>query len=120
MFFSSHELSTSTSETPNIVQGLETKRHGYKTLTCIFYPNCASTCTLLPKKKKRYIYTLPFTLLFLFKKNVTRSKLVLPNVLSIEGLKNRRNGQLFIEYIMVMYNTYLDKKTKVDALCVQT
>jgi hypothetical protein len=56
MFFSSQELSTSTSETPNIVQGPETKRYGYKTLTCILYPNCASTCTLMKKKKKKNIY----------------------------------------------------------------
>jgi hypothetical protein len=110
MFFSSQELSTSTSETPNIVQGPETKRYGYKTLTCILYPNCASTCTLM--KKKKYIYRLPFTLLFLFKKNVTRSKLIPPNILSIEGLNNRRTGQLFIGDIMVVYSTYLDKENK--------
>ena len=41
MLFSSQEVSTSTSEMPNIVQGPETKRYGYKTLIYIPYPICA-------------------------------------------------------------------------------
>jgi hypothetical protein len=114
MLFSSQEVSTSTSETPNIVQGLETKRYGYKTITYILYPNCASTCTLMQKKKK--IYRLPFTLLFLFKKNVTKSKLIPPNILSIEVLNSHRTGQLLIGDIMVVYSTYLDKANKIRCI----
>ena len=33
-------------------------------------------------------------------------------VLSIEGLNNRQTGQLFVEDIMVVYTTYLDKANK--------
>jgi hypothetical protein len=37
---------------------------------------------------------------------------VTSKVLSIEGLNNHQTGQLFIEDIMVVYTTYLDKENK--------
>jgi hypothetical protein len=108
MLFSSQEVSTSASETPNIVQDPQTKRYGYKTMTCILHPNCASTCTFMPKKNDTNCHSH----YFFCSKNVTRSKLITPNILSIEGLNNLRTGQVFIGDIMVMYNTYLDKENK--------
>jgi hypothetical protein len=49
-------------------------------------------------------------------KNVTRSKLITPKILSIEGLNNRRTGKVFIEDIMVVYITYLDKENKTRSI----
>jgi hypothetical protein len=43
----------------------------------------------------------------------TRSRVVTSKVLSIEGLNNRRTGQVFIGDIMVIYSTYLDKENKI-------
>jgi hypothetical protein len=40
------------------------------------------------------------------------SKLIPPNILSIEGLNNHQTGQLFIGDIMAVYSTYLDKANK--------
>jgi hypothetical protein len=114
MFFSSQEVSMSTSEMFNIVQGLETKRYGYKTLTYILYPNCASTCTLMQKKRDTNYHSH----YFFYSKNFTWSKLIPHNILSIEVLNNYQTGQMFVVDIMVVYNTYLDKENKVDALCV--
>jgi hypothetical protein len=37
---------------------------------------------------------------------------VTSKVLSIEGLNNRRTGQVFVGDIMVVYSTYLDKENK--------
>jgi hypothetical protein len=49
-------------------------------------------------------------------KNVTRSELITPKILSIEGLNNHRIGQVFIEDIMVIYSTYLDKENKTRSI----
>jgi hypothetical protein len=40
------------------------------------------------------------------------SKLITPKILSIEGINSRRTGQVFVEDIMVIYSTYLDKENK--------
>jgi hypothetical protein len=108
MLFNSQEVSTSTSEMSNIVQAPQINRYGYKNLTCIFHPNCASTCTFMQKKMIQNYHSH----YFFCSKNVTRYKLIPPNILSIEGLNSRRTGQVFVEDIMVVYSTYLDKEKK--------
>jgi hypothetical protein len=65
------------------------------------------------KKENKKIMQTTIHITFLVQKNVTRSKIITPNILSIEGLNNRRTGQVFIGDIMVVYrSTYLDKANK--------
>jgi hypothetical protein len=64
------------------------------------------------KKKTKKIIHITFS----SSKIVTRSKLVTPKILSIEGLNSRRTGQVFIGDIMVVYSTYLDKENKTRSI----
>ena len=49
-------------------------------------------------------------------KSVTRSKLITPNILSIEGLNICQTRQVFFGDIMVVYRTYLDKSNKTKSI----
>jgi hypothetical protein len=64
--------------------------------------------------KKKMHTTIHFS--FSCSKIVTRSRVVTPKVLSIEGLNNCRTGKVFIRDIMVIYNTYLDKENKTRSI----
>jgi hypothetical protein len=67
----------------------------------------------MPKKKKNKKNNADYhSHHFSCSKNVTRSKLITPNILLIERLNNHRTGQVLVGDIMVMYSTYLDKGNK--------